>query len=140
MERGQDKLERLERRLRGHGGVALSGAFKRNVMDAVARLPEPQAIAPASPQRGGLYLLRLLTTGEKVIIGAVLVGLAALCLPGALDWIDSVGFSLSNSELALSIGDTVLSASVLSVIAFAVVGVFLMAFGAYGSRNKLLGA
>jgi hypothetical protein len=109
-------------------------------MEAIARLPEPQAIAPPSASRSGLDLLRLLTTGEKVAIGVVLVCLAALFLPGALDWIDSVGFDLNHSVLALSIGDTVLSASMLSIVAVALCGLGLAAFGAYGTRHRLLGA
>jgi hypothetical protein len=140
MDKQKRKEERLEQLLRSGGGVELSGAFKRNIMDAVAKLPEPQFIAPPSAGRGWLDLLRLLTTGEKVIVGAVVVVLASLFIPGALDWIDSVGFSLSNAEVALSVGGTVLSASMLSIVAFGVCGALLAACGAYGARHRLIGA
>jgi hypothetical protein len=135
----EKQMERLEQLLRAQRGPELSGTFKRSVMEAVGRLPEPQAIAPPTPRRGGLEFLRLLTTGEKVLLGAVLVTVAALFIPGALDWIDAVGFSLNNAEVALSVGDTVLSASLLSIVAIGIAGAFLAAFGAYGARHKLIG-
>jgi hypothetical protein len=134
------KLERVERLLRARRGTELSAGFRRGIMDSIAQLPEPEQIAPPRAASGLRQFVRLLSTGEKV--GAVLV-LGALVLPfvpGAGDWLATLEYSLATSELSLSLGDTVLSASMLTVVAAGICAGLLAAGGAYGARHRLLGA
>jgi hypothetical protein len=83
----------------------------------------------------------MLSTGEKVAAGAILVALVMLLIPGAGAYLAAIDYSLSTSVISLSVGDTVLSASLLSVIA----GVICLAFIIMGSsfagrRGGLAGA
>jgi hypothetical protein len=109
-------------------------------MDRIAQLPAPELIAPPRPGQGLRQLVRLLTVGEKVAIAAILLALLLPLLPGAADWLAAVDYALATSELSLSLGSTVLSASLFTVVAAFIGGGLLALCGVYGSRHRLLGA
>lgn len=134
-----NRAERVEQLLRRQGGTALSPNFRRNVMAAVSRLPEPQVYAAARP-RDLLYALRLLTTGERIGLGLALCAVVALLLPGAGDLFALAELELSDFTVDLSVGGVALSASLLSVIAVTLGVLFMAGVGAFASRNHLIGA
>ena len=126
--------------LRDGRGSELSPGFKRGVMDAIALLPPPEATAPARPLAGWRQLVTMLSTGEKIGAGAILGALSLLVIPGGGQWLAALDYSLSTSVVSLSIGDTVLSASLLSLAGAVIAGGLLAAGGLIGGRHILLGA
>ena len=135
-----ERLDKVERLLRQERGVALSPEFKRNVMAAVAALPDPELIAPRRSWRDWVYALRLLSSGEKVALGLILAGIAGLIIPGTAELLAIFEWELADLTLSVSVGETVASASLLSVIAIAAGGLFMTGVGAYAARNNLIGA
>lgn len=136
----ETKLERVEQLLRARPGVELSPGFKRGVMDSIAKLPEPQQIAPPQLASGWRQFVRQLSVGEKLGAAVLLIALLLPFLPGAGDWLALVDYTLSTAELSLTVGSTVLSASLFTVVAALICGGLLAACGAYGARHRLLGA
>lgn len=132
------RLARVERLLRARGAAQLSPGFKRGVMESIAKLPAPQTLAPLSAPRGGLALLRSL--GAFELAGGALLLLAAVVpfIPGAGDWLATADYSLRTAELTLTLGDTTLSASLLSVAAGGCVAGLLAACGVCNARYRLL--
>jgi hypothetical protein len=141
MERYEKELEQIERRLRAVSPVELSHDFRRNVLEATAHLPAPATIAPPRAASGWQQMVAMLSTGEKVAAGAILVTLALLLIPGAGAYLAALDYSLSTSVVSLSLGDTVLSASLLSVIAATVCMAFVvLGSNLAGRRGGLVGA
>ena len=133
------KEEQVEKLLRGRGPVPLSQDFKRNVMNAIARLPVPAFIRPR-----GLALLRsslrLLSGGELTALLLIIAGLAALMLPGVGALLDNIEWDLADLHVSLVVGSSAVSGSVTGLIAI-VFGLGMMAMaGAYVSRNHLIHA
>jgi hypothetical protein len=141
MKRNRNNLERIEQRLRATPAVDLSSSFRRNVLEATAHLPAPAVIAPPRPSSGWRQMASMMTTGEKVTAGAILAALLCLLMPGAGAYLAALDYTLSTSVLSLSIGDTMLSASLLSIVAAAVCMVFLILGSSFaGRRGGLAGA
>lgn len=134
------KLDQVEQLLRTRGGATLSAEFKNTVLEHVAMLPAPELLAPLGTAGGPAALLRCLKPGERLL---ALILLAALCLPilpAGADWLAALDYALSTAELTLSLGGTVISASLFSVAAALASCGLLAACGAYGARHRLLGA
>lgn len=138
------KLAQVEQLLRSQGPAPLSPHFKRDVMAAIAQLPAPALTAPPRPATGWLYAVRLLNTGEKLGLGLLGLGLlacvAVMLIPGAGDWLALAGWELGELTLSVSIGETVASASLLSVLAVLGAAGFMACLGSFSARNHLLGA
>jgi hypothetical protein len=138
---GQDeKLKSVERLLRQCGPAPLRADFKHNVLQAIAQLPDPELLAAPRGWSGLALSLRLLSAGELVAIGIVVLGLLFTLLPGISDALESWHWELASLDLSIGIGDMALSCSVLSIIAVAVGAAFMAGVGAYASRNRLIGA
>jgi hypothetical protein len=129
-ENGQ--AERLEQVLRAAGPAPLAPGFKRGVLDAIGRLPDP-ALIPAAPR----LPLKLYAALAAVV---VVLGALALILPETSTTLAAWQWDLSQTSVALSIGETALSASLLSVVCTLVATAVLTAVGMYGKRNHLIGA
>ena len=146
METGMDerKIQQVERLLREQGSVQLSPQFRRGIMDAISQLPAPAVTAPPRPASGLGYALRLLSTGEKLGLGLLGLGLiaclAVLLIPGAGDWLALANWELGELTLSISIGESVASASLLSVLAVVGLAVFMAGLGSFSARNHLIGA
>ena len=135
----EEKLDKVERLLREQQGVQLSLQFKQRVMAAIERLPAPELIAPRRGLSDLVYALRLLSSGEKVALGLILCGLIALLLPGAGELLVAAEWELGDLTLSISLGETALSASLMSVIAVAAGLLAMTGVGAYAARNNLIG-
>lgn len=133
-------LERVERLLRAQPAAALAPDFKRQIMARISRLPEPAAMRRGLRPAAALALLSQLSAGERIGLGLVLLGAAALCLPGALDLFNLLEWELADYSLSLSLGETAISASLASVCAIGTGLVALMAAGLISTRQQLLGA
>jgi hypothetical protein len=118
-----ERLDKVEQLLRREQGVALSPEFKRNVLAAVAALPAPELIAPRRTWRDWVYALKLLSSGEKVALGLILAGIAALIIPGTAELLAIFEWELSDLTLSVSFGE-----------------MFMTGVGAYAARNNLIGA
>jgi hypothetical protein len=140
MRNERDKLDRVERLLRAQAPAPLSADFKRNIMGSIARLPDPELVAPPQGLAGLTRGLRLLSAGELIAIGMVVLGLVIMLLPGTGGVIESWRWELASLDLSLSIGGIALSCSLLSIIAVGLCAVFMFGVGAYASRNHLIGA
>jgi hypothetical protein len=134
------KVEQVEALLGRQRGATLSPQFKRNVMVAIDRLPEPSLLSPPARARDLLYALRLLSTGERIGLGLALCAIVALAWPGMGDMLVLAEWELSDFTVNLSVGGTALSASLLSVLAVSLGVVFMVGVGAFASRNHLIGA
>jgi hypothetical protein len=128
-DRNDDRLEVL---LRSQGGAPLRPELRRSVLDAVAKLPDPELLPVAPRPKLALWLaLGLLT----MALGAVAVAMPHLSLTlAAWQW------ELSDLSLALSIGGAALSVSLLTVICAMAGAVMLTGLGIYSRRNHLIGA
>ena len=135
----EEKLDKVERLLREQQGVQLSLQFKQRVMAAIERLPAPELIAPRRGLSDLVYALRLLSSGEKVALGLILCGLIALLLPGAGELLLAAEWELGDLTLSISLGETALSASLMSVIAVAAGLLAMTGVGAYAAKNNLIG-
>jgi hypothetical protein len=134
------KSEKVEALLREQHGAQLSPQFKRNVLAAIGRLPEPALLSPPGRARDLLYALRLLSTGERIGLGLALCASVALLLPGAGDVLALAEWELADFTVSFSVGSTALSASLLSVLAVVLGVAFMAGVGAFASRNHLIGA
>lgn len=135
----EEKLQKVEQLLRAEGGCTLSPDFKRRVMDTVRTLPPPELLAPRRSWRDWIYALRLLSSGEKVAAGLLAAGVLVLLIPGAAGLLSLWQWELSDLMLSVSIGETVASASLLSVIATAAGAAFVTGAGAYAAKHNLIG-
>ena len=133
----KQNLEKVEALLRQHGGTGLSPDFKRRVMAAVGRLPEPALLAR---QRGWRAALRLLGPVECAALLLILVALLLLFIPGASAWLSAMEWELSDMALSLTLGKSVLSVSMLSVLMVAAGLALLGGIGELSNRQRLLGA
>lgn len=140
MKNERDKLDRVERLLRAQAPAPLSAGFKRNVLQSIAQLPDPELVAPPQGLAGLARGLRLLSAGELVAIGLVVLGTVIAFLPQTSSVIESWHWELASLDLSLSIGGMALSGSLLSILAVALTAVFMAGVGAYASRNHLIGA
>jgi hypothetical protein len=140
MKNEREKLNKVERLLRAQAPAPLSADFKRNLMQSIAQLPDPELIAPPQGLAGLVRSLRLLSAGELVAIGMVLLGLVIALMPGTGSVIESWNWELASLDLSLNIGGMALSGSLLSIIAVALGAAFMVGVGAYASRNHLIGA
>ncbi|GEM_PF-2205669 len=136
----EERVDKVERLLRQQRGMQLSPQFRQNVMAAIRRLPAPELIAPRRGWRDAVYAFRLLSSGEKVALGLILCGLIALLLPGAGELLLAAQWELGDLALSIEVGETVLSASLMSVIAVAAGLLAMTGVGAYAARNNLIGA
>src|SRR5438128_1597952 len=111
----------LESLLRAQRGVALSAGFRRGVLDAIARVELVHL--PAVP-RFHAHL--------GIALGALLIllGAAALLLPGWSTTLAAWQWELSDTNLAVTVGGTALSASLLSVLGLAAIAMVFAAVGA----------
>jgi len=134
------KLEQVERLLRAERGVELSPSFKQRVMGAISRLPDPELLAPPAAARDLGYFFRLLGVSGVVAIVLIVGGLTALFWPGATDLLAAYSWELGELKLSLSIGETALSASLLSVLVVAAAALFMAGVGAYTAKNHMIGA
>ena len=108
-------------------------------MQQISSLPIPKDTAPRS-WRDLLYAIAMLSAAEKVAAALIIVGLCGLLLPGASDLLALWSYQLEGTVLSLSIGDSAVSASLLSLIALSLAGAFLAGIGIYSTRNRLLSA
>ena len=131
----KEKLNRVEELLRAERQQLLSGDFTSKVMGRIRRLPDPELL---SPRRDLLYMLRTLSTGEKLGAACVLAGLALLLIPGAGDLIGGLGWELAGMSIDVNVGSSAASASLLSVASIVCCVLLLIGLGAYGARNKLI--
>jgi hypothetical protein len=140
----EQRFTQVERLLREQGPARLSPHFKREVLAAIAQLPDPALTAPPRPAVGWRYALRLLSTGEKLGLGLLGLGLLACLgvglLPAAQDWLALAGWELSGLALSVNIGGSVASASLASVLAVLGMAGFMAGLGSFSARNHLLGA
>jgi hypothetical protein len=136
----EEKLQKVEALLRAERGVELSADFKRKVMDQVKSLPAPELYAPRRTWRDWVYALKLLSSGEKVALGLIICGVLALLVPGMADVVALWEWELADLTFSVSIGETVASASLLSVVAIAAAGLFMTGVGAYAAKNNLIRA
>jgi len=134
------KEQLVEQLLRAGRPVELSPDFKQRVMARLERLPAPELLAPRRGWRDWIYALRLLSSGEKIALGLIVVGVIALLIPGAGELLLTAQWELAGLELSLNIGETAVSASLASVIAVIVGALFMTGVGAYAARNHLIGA
>jgi hypothetical protein len=138
------KLEQVEQLLRSHGPARLGPQFQREVLAAIAQLPAPALTAPPRPASGWRYAWQLLSTGEKLGLGLLGLGLAAclvvLLIPGAFAWFALAGWELNELTLSVSLGESVASASLVSVLAVLGLAGFMAGIGTFSARNHLLGA
>lgn len=135
-----ERAKRVERLLRQQGPVPLSADFKHNVLRAVAQLPDPLLLVPPRGVRGLARGMRLLSPGEIVASGVIVLGLLCMLLPGLSSVLEKWHWELASLDLSISVGDMALSCSVLSIIAVAIGAAFMAGVGAYASRNHLIGA
>lgn len=128
----EGRPDRIEAVLRSQRGAPLSDGFRRGVLDAISRLPDPELVPVASKPRLTLWLaLGALT----VILGIVAVAMPHMSLTlAAWQW------ELSDLSVAMSVGGAVLSASLVTVICAMVGAMVLTVLGIYGRRNHLIGA
>ncbi len=113
-------------------GVELSPEFRRGVLDAISRLPDPELL-PASPR---LRLALMLAAGLLTVV----LGALSLALPHHSATLAAWQWELSDTSLALSVGGVALSASLLSLLCAAMGAAVLTVLGVYGKRNHLIGA
>ncbi|HES57804.1 MAG TPA: hypothetical protein ENO21_00055 [Firmicutes bacterium] len=130
-----DRLNRVEQLLRAERRDLLSGDFTQKVMSRICRLPDPALLRQ---DRGWLYTLRVLSTGEKLAAATVLLGLVLLLVPGAADALGGLGWELEAFSVELSLGGSALSASLASVATTVCCVLLLLGLGAYGARNRLI--
>ncbi len=135
-----EQVKRVEELLRRHGPASLPVDFKHNVMRAIAQLPDPELLTPPQGLRGVARSLRLLSAGELIAIGSVVLGLLFTLLPGISTVLEGWHWELASLDLSIGIGDLALSCSVLSIVAVAIGAAFMAGVGAYASRNHLIGA
>lgn len=134
------KEQLVERLLRAERGVELAPDFKQQVMARLERLPAPELLAPHHGWRDWIYALRLLSSGEKIALGLIIVGIIVMLLPGARELLLAAQWELAGLELSLSIGESAVSASLASVIAVIAGALFMTGVGAFAARNHLIGA
>jgi hypothetical protein len=127
------KLEGVERLLRAAGSAQLDPGFRAGVLRAVGRLPDPDVIVRPS-------LARLLGPVEWSALCVVVLSLCALLVPAVRQWAIDAQLELSTLTLSFSVGDAALSASVLSVAALLLGGLFMAGVGVFGARHRLIGA
>ena len=135
-----ERLERIEKLLRAERGVELSADFTQQVMKKIRSLPAPELMAPRRTWRDWVYALKLLSNGEKVAGGLVIAGVLALLVPGAGDLLVYWQWELADLTFSVSVGETVASASLLSVLAMAAGVAFMTGVGAFAARNNLIRA
>jgi len=136
----EERREKVEKLLREERGAGLSPQFRQRVMAAVRVLPAPELIAPRRNWRDVVYALKLLSSGEKVALGLILAGIAVFLLPSMGDVFAAFAWEFADLTLNISVGETALSASLLTVIAAAAGGLCMTGVGAYAARNHLIGA
>lgn len=132
MQHDDVKLERVERVLREHGPAELSAQFRAGVLDAVQALPPAELLAPATAPRQAVL----------VAIAAVLLllGTLALVMPTGSGWLAAWQLELSDLSLALTVGESVLTASLLSIVALLLGAGFMTCIGIYGVKHRLISA
>ena len=124
--------ERIETLLRSQRGVQLSPQFRSGVLDAISRLPDPELLAVDRRPCFSLWLACGLLT---IILGAL-----SLSAPQFSATLAAWQWELTDLSVALSLGGTVLSASLLSILIAAAGFTVLTVVGIYGRRNHLIGA
>jgi hypothetical protein len=136
MDSRQDRLEQL---LREHGRAGLSADFERSVMQQINALPAPNDMGPRN-WRDLRYVIAMLSAAEKVAAVLIICALCTLLIPGTTDLLALWSYQLEGTVLSLSIGDSAVSASLLSLIVLGLAAAFLAGIGAYSTRNRLLSA
>jgi len=124
--------DRMEQLLRSQRGVGLSPAFRREVMESISHLPDPELLPALRRPR----LTLMLTIGVLTL----LLGAVALAVPHYSATLAAWQWELDDLNVALSVGGTALSASLLSLLCVAAGASVLTALGVYGRRNHLIGA
>lgn len=134
------KEQLVEQLLRAERGVELAPDFRQRVMARIGHLPIPELLSPRRGWRDWIYALRLLSNGEKIALGLIFAGVIVMLIPGAGELLLAAQWELAGLELTLNIGETVVSASLASVIAVLAGALVMTGLGAYAARNHLIGA
>lgn len=135
-ERNEKRIEEL---LRSERQSLLPDDFTSKLMAEVNKLPAPALAKPATSWGDLLYSLRLLGTGEKVAAALVLLGVAAIFLPGFSEVLAVWDWELSDMTVSMTIGETAASASLMSVLTISAGAVFMVGAGAYSMRSGMVG-
>lgn len=136
----EEQNNRVERMLRDEGPLELSPDFKCRVMAQLETLPAPQDARPPGRARDAAYLLRLLSTGDKLALATIALGVLLLMIPGTSDLLALIELELADTALTLDIGGRMLSASLASVVAAGLGMLIMVGIGAYAARNQLISA
>ncbi len=136
----EKKEKMVEQLLRNERCSLLPGDFTSKLMAEVNKLPPPAISKPATTWSDALYSLRLLSTGEKVAASMVLLGVAAILLPGTGEILAAWDWELSDMMVSMTVGETVASASLMSVLTTAVGAMFMVGAGAYSMRSGMVRA
>ena len=133
------KLEGVERLLREQQPQQLGAEFRRNVMDAIAVLPDPELLPPPAAQRDWRWFLSLIGTTEKLGIGLALLLIVLACLPQTQLWLAAMSWEWGDLMVSLNVGDIALSASIGTMLAVGLGALMMAGVGIYSSRNHLIG-
>ena len=132
------KDKQIEQLLRAERGDSLSPGFKHKVMVEIEKLPAPELVSPPRTWRDALYGLRLFSTGEKVSVAIILLGLVLFFVPGISEFVSSLNWELVDLTVNISVGETVASASLLSLIAVSAGALFMAGAGFYSARSGIV--
>lgn len=136
----EKKEKRIEELLRSERRSLLPGDFTSKLMAEVNKLPPPALAKPATNWHDLLYAVRLMGTGEKVAAALVMLGVAAVFLPGFSEILAVWDWELSDMTVSMTIGEKVASASLMSVLTICAGAVFMVGAGAYSLKSGLVRA
>lgn len=132
--------QQVEKLLRAERGSMLSSEFKAELMAKIKAMPTPAQIKPASTWRDILYGFNLLGPAGKLAAAAIVLGIIAMFLPGASEWLAAIDWELSGRTVDVSIGETAVSASLMSTVTVSAGLLFVAWAGYYGTRGNLVSA
>lgn len=138
-EKQDHRLDDVEQLLREHGPQELSAEFRRNVMQAIEALPDPELLPPPAPQRDWRWFLSLMGTGEKLGLCLTLLALILAFTPQFQIWLAALNWQWGDMMVSLNLGDVALSASIGTLLAVALGAIVMTGVGIYSSRNHLIG-
>jgi hypothetical protein len=133
------KLEGVERLLREQGSQGFGPEFRRNVMDAIAVLPDPELLPPPAAQRDWRWFLSLIGPFERTGMALTLALILLALLPQSQVWLAAMSWEWGDLMVSLNVGDAVLSASIGTMLAAGLGALLMAGVGIYSSRNHLIG-
>ena len=136
----EKKEKRIEELLRSERQSLLPADFTSKLMAEVNQLPPPALAKPATTWSDLLYSVRLLGTGEKVAVAMMLMGVAAIFLPGFSEALAIWDWELSDMTVSMTIGETAASASLMSVLMITAGALFMVGAGAYSMKSGMVSA